>query len=54
MDRDLPVEQTRDLMSKAETVHIAALNLANTLGVFHGINDALEDGKARGCCICLS
>jgi hypothetical protein len=48
MDRELPVEQTRELMGKAEAVHLAALNLANTLGVFHGINDALEDGKANG------
>jgi hypothetical protein len=48
MDRELPVEQTRELMNKAEAVHIAALNLANTLGVFHGINDALEDGQVSG------
>jgi hypothetical protein len=48
MHRELPVEQTRELMNKAEAVHIAALNLANTFGVFHGINDALEDGEAGG------
>ena len=48
MDRELPVEQTRELMNKAEAVHIAALNLSNTLGIFHGINDALEDGEAGG------
>jgi hypothetical protein len=35
-------------MDKAEAVHIAALNLANTLGIFHGINDALEDGQVVG------
>jgi hypothetical protein len=45
---ELPVEQMRELMNKAEAVHIAALNLANTLGVFHGINDALEDGQVGG------
>jgi hypothetical protein len=48
MDGELPVELTRELMDKAEAVHIAALNLANTLGVFHGINDALEDGQVVG------
>jgi len=48
MDRALSVEQTRELMNKAEAVHIAALNLANTLGIFHGINDALEDGQVGG------
>jgi hypothetical protein len=48
MTRELSVEQTRELMNKAEMVHLAALNLANTLGVFHGINDALEDGEAVG------
>jgi hypothetical protein len=48
MDRQLPVEETPELMNKAEAVHIAALNLANTLGVFHGINDALEDGEVGG------
>jgi hypothetical protein len=48
MDRELPVELTRELMNKAEAVHIAALNLANTLGIFHGINDALKDGQVGG------
>jgi hypothetical protein len=33
MDGELPVEQTRELMNKAEAVHVAALNLPNTLGV---------------------
>jgi hypothetical protein len=46
--RGLSVEQTRTLTDKAEAVHIAALNLANTLGIFHGINDALEDGQVGG------
>jgi hypothetical protein len=48
MGRELSVELTRELMNKAEAVHLAALNLANTLGVFHGINDALEDGQVGG------
>lgn len=38
----------QDLTDKAAAVHIAALNLANTLGIFHGVNDALEDGEAAG------
>jgi hypothetical protein len=48
MGQELPMERTRKLRDKAEAVHIAALNLANTLGIFHGINDALEDGEAGG------
>jgi hypothetical protein len=36
------------LKAKAEAVHIAALNLSNTLGVFHGINNSLEGGPLGG------
>ena len=44
MAQELSVEQTRQLSDKAEAVHLAALNLTNTLGVFYGINNALEAG----------
>jgi len=37
-----------NLRSKAEAVHVAALNLGNTLGVFHGINNAIERGALAG------
>jgi hypothetical protein len=40
--------QIESLRLKAEAVHVAALNLGNTLGVFHGINNSLERGALAG------
>ena len=36
------------LLTKADAVHVAALNLASTLGIFHGINDVLRERQLRG------
>lgn len=36
------------LKEKAESVHVAALNLATTLGIFHGLNSALRTHSLRG------
>src|SRR5258708_10494996 len=41
-------EEIEELKAKAEAVHVAALNLSNTLGVFHGINNSLEAGPLGG------
>jgi hypothetical protein len=38
----------KELKAKADAVHIAALNLSSTLGVFHGINNSLEAGALGG------
>jgi hypothetical protein len=38
----------QELRTKAEAVHVAALNLSNTFGVFHGINNAVERGTLMG------
>jgi len=37
-----------DLKAKAESVHIAAMNLATTVGVFHGLNGAFRTHVLRG------
>jgi hypothetical protein len=36
------------LKVKAEAVHIAALHLSNTLGIFHGINNSFDGGLLGG------
>ncbi len=38
------LSKIENLQEKAEAVHVAALNLSRTLGVFHGINNAVERG----------
>jgi hypothetical protein len=45
MAQELPVEETRQLSDKAEVVHLAALNLANTVGAFRGINAFSDTGR---------
>lgn len=37
-----------DLKDKAESVHIAAMNLATTVGIFHGLNGAFRTHVLRG------
>jgi hypothetical protein len=41
-------DEIGELKAKADAVHIAALSLSNTLGVFHGINNAMEAGPLSG------